>query len=129
MSRRNDVTQNTPAELAIREAMRAVEALPADERLTAAVVFLDRAHDAVADYVDGVPVEGNKGAEAVAAWCAVPREIREAFLANLGESLSALLSVREIDRLGGRLDAEAVGLFSSVEAAHRAAILVLEMMP
>lgn len=52
--RRNDVLQMTPAELAILEAMRAVEALPADTRLTDAVVLLQQARDKVSDFVDGV---------------------------------------------------------------------------
>lgn len=41
-----------PAETAIHEAMRAVEAIGADVRLTDAVVLLGKAKDAVADYVD-----------------------------------------------------------------------------
>lgn len=43
----------TPAELAIYAAMQAVEALPADVRLTEAVVLLQTARERVADYVDG----------------------------------------------------------------------------
>ena len=43
-----------PAETAIREAMLRVEAMPADERLTAAVILLGEAKDRVADFVDGV---------------------------------------------------------------------------
>jgi hypothetical protein len=54
-SRRIDVLRMVPAELAINEAIRAVEAMPADERLTRAVVLLTQAKDKVADYVDGVP--------------------------------------------------------------------------
>ncbi len=41
------------AELAITAAMAAVESLPPHDRLTAAVVLLGQARDAVADYVDG----------------------------------------------------------------------------
>ncbi|HQR18028.1 MAG TPA: hypothetical protein PK948_06640 [Gemmatimonadales bacterium] len=52
--RRNDILQATPAEAAIRAAMVAVEALPADTRLTDAVVKLQEALDRVADFVDGV---------------------------------------------------------------------------
>lgn len=44
----------TPAEEAIRQAVLAVEALPADVRLTNAVILLGRAQESVADYVDGV---------------------------------------------------------------------------
>lgn len=55
--RRNRVDQWTPAEHAIDAAMQAVEALPADERLTAAVVLLGDARQRVADYVDGVPLK------------------------------------------------------------------------
>jgi len=42
------------AEKAIYDAMQAVERLPADVRLTDAVVLLGRAKDRVADYIDGV---------------------------------------------------------------------------
>lgn len=44
----------TPAELAIFEAIQAVEKLPPDVRLTEAVVFLSKATDRVADFVDGI---------------------------------------------------------------------------
>jgi hypothetical protein len=44
----------TPAEHAIDAAMQAVEALPADVRLTDAVVLLGAARECVADYTDGV---------------------------------------------------------------------------
>jgi hypothetical protein len=44
-----------PAELAIREAMVAVEEMGCDTRLTDAVNLLHKAQDAVADFVDGVP--------------------------------------------------------------------------
>lgn len=44
----------TPAEQAIYDAVQAVEAMPADVRLTQAVVLLQHAHNMVADYVDGV---------------------------------------------------------------------------
>ena len=52
--RRIRIDLNVPAELAIRKAMEAVEDLPADSRLTAAVVLLGDAKDWVSDYVDGV---------------------------------------------------------------------------
>lgn len=45
----------TPAELAIVNAVEAVEAAGADVRLTKAVVALQKARDHVADFVDGVP--------------------------------------------------------------------------
>ena len=45
----------TYAERAITIAMQAVEDLPADDRLTDAVVLLEQARSKVADYVDGVP--------------------------------------------------------------------------
>lgn len=44
----------TAAEMAIREAVLAVEALPADTRLTQAVNLLLQAQERVADFVDGV---------------------------------------------------------------------------
>jgi len=43
-----------PAEKAIAAAVAAVEAMPADTRLTDAVCLLGRARDRVADFVDGV---------------------------------------------------------------------------
>ena len=52
--RRNQMTQWTPAEHAIYHAALAVEAMPADPRLTEAVVLLGAARDSVADYVDGI---------------------------------------------------------------------------
>lgn len=42
------------AERAIAAAVAAVEAMPADPRLTDAVILLGAAKDSVADYVDGV---------------------------------------------------------------------------
>ena len=52
--RRADIDRMTHAELAIRDAILSVETLPADTRLTDAVVFLSRAQSRVADYVDSV---------------------------------------------------------------------------
>ena len=52
--RRICVDRMTPAELAIMAAVQAVEALPADTRLTDAVILLGQARDRVADFVDGV---------------------------------------------------------------------------
>jgi len=46
-----------PAERAICDAMQAVEAMPADVRLTDAVVLLGQAREKVADYVDATPKE------------------------------------------------------------------------
>lgn len=53
--RRNDIQKMVPAELACREAVLAIEALPADQRLTEAVVLIGEAQRLVADFVDGVP--------------------------------------------------------------------------
>jgi hypothetical protein len=50
--RRIRLDKMTPAELAITDAMEAVEKLPGDVRLTEAVVLLDRARNLVADFVD-----------------------------------------------------------------------------
>ena len=50
--RRIDILRNTPAELAIRNAILAVEAMAADTRLTDAVVLLMQAREKVADFVD-----------------------------------------------------------------------------
>lgn len=55
--RRIRIDQLTPAELAIYEAVQAVERAGADVRLTEAVILLQRARDRVADFVDGVKPE------------------------------------------------------------------------
>ncbi len=52
--RRCDVLRNTPAELAIREAMKLVESVGAHPLLTDAVMLLEQARHKVADYVDAV---------------------------------------------------------------------------
>lgn len=52
IARRSRVDLYSDAEHAIREAVQAVERLPADIRLTDAVVLLDGARNKVADYVD-----------------------------------------------------------------------------
>lgn len=52
VGRRAHLELNVPAELAIRNAMAAVEAMGADIRLTDAVVHLGKAFDHVADFVD-----------------------------------------------------------------------------
>ena len=53
--RRIDINRYVPAETAIREAILRVEAMPADVRLTDAVVLLSRAKDKVADFIDAAP--------------------------------------------------------------------------
>lgn len=52
--RRARVDQMSAGELAIRQAVAEVEGMGADHRLTEAVILLDRAKNAIADYVDGV---------------------------------------------------------------------------
>lgn len=52
--RRARIDLFTPAERAIYEAVQAVEGLPADARLTDAVMLLQAARDSVADYVEGI---------------------------------------------------------------------------
>ena len=52
--RRRNIDLFTPAELAIWDAIGLVEVLPADIRLTDAVVLLEQAREKVADFVDGV---------------------------------------------------------------------------
>ncbi len=52
--RRNRVDLNTPAELAIRDAILAVEKVGASVGLTEAVILLGKAKDLVADFVDGI---------------------------------------------------------------------------
>lgn len=50
--RRNQMRQWCEAERAIHEAVQAVERMPADVRLTDAVILLGKARDKVADFVD-----------------------------------------------------------------------------
>lgn len=54
--RRIRIDLMTPAELAITNAMKEVENLPADVRLTNAVILLGEARDLVANFVDNPPV-------------------------------------------------------------------------
>jgi hypothetical protein len=56
-ARRHRLDLNEPAELAIYEAMQAVEKMPADIRLTHAGIKLMEARSLVADFIDGVPFE------------------------------------------------------------------------
>lgn len=53
--RRCCLNKLVPAEKAILDAMQAVEAMPADVRLTDAVILLGQAKDRVADFVDSLP--------------------------------------------------------------------------
>ena len=53
--RRCRLDQFVPAERAIYDATQAVEAMPADVRLTDAVNLLEQARRKVADFVDGLP--------------------------------------------------------------------------
>lgn len=50
--RRNNIDLNTPAELAIQDAIHQVENMGADEKLTAIVVMLDAAKDLLSDFID-----------------------------------------------------------------------------
>lgn len=52
LPRRNDLGRMNPTELLIVDAMYAVEAMPADQRLTQASTLLQQAKDLVSDYVD-----------------------------------------------------------------------------
>ena len=61
--RRHSLDLNTPAELAIREAMIEVEKLPANAKLTEAVSLLDKAKTLVSDHVDNAQPESG-GSEA-----------------------------------------------------------------
>ncbi len=54
-TRRCRLDMLSPTELAIVEAMRLVEGMGADVRLTSAVVLLQQARDKVADYIDERP--------------------------------------------------------------------------
>jgi hypothetical protein len=50
--RRNRLDLNTPAELAIHEAIQKTEEVGADKKLTEAIILLDKAKNLVSDYVD-----------------------------------------------------------------------------
>jgi hypothetical protein len=50
--RRNRLDLNEPAELAIYNAVQEVEMAGADERLTEAVILLNKAKNLVADFID-----------------------------------------------------------------------------
>lgn len=50
--RRCHIDRLVPSESAIRDAIADVETMPADPRLTYAVMLLGKAFDAVADFVD-----------------------------------------------------------------------------
>ena len=52
LPRRRDIEQMEPAELAIRQALLAVEAMPAHPDLTEAVILLSQAQNHVADFID-----------------------------------------------------------------------------
>jgi hypothetical protein len=58
--RRNQLNKNVEAELAINIAISEVEKLPADVRLTDAVMKLTEAFNLVADYVDATQSELKK---------------------------------------------------------------------
>jgi hypothetical protein len=57
--RRNRLDLNTPAELAIHNAIQEVEKAGADERLTEAVILLAKAKDCIADFIDGIKQESH----------------------------------------------------------------------
>lgn len=50
--RRVDLSQNTAAELSIYDAIQAVEKAGAHPKLTEAIILLQKAKEAVADFVD-----------------------------------------------------------------------------
>lgn len=58
--RRNRLDLNTPAELAIYNAMQEVENVGADAKLTEAVILLSKARELIADYVDKIEVTKDK---------------------------------------------------------------------
>lgn len=57
--RRCDSLRLTPEEIAITDAIAAVENLPADARLTKAVTLLVEAREKVSDFVDGCGLQAN----------------------------------------------------------------------
>lgn len=52
ISRKNILTLNVSSEIAIHDAIKEVENLGADEKLTEAVMLLSKAKDLVSEYVD-----------------------------------------------------------------------------
>jgi len=52
--RRNRIDLNTPAELAIRQAIHIVEEVGTHPLLTEAVILLGQAREKVADYIDSL---------------------------------------------------------------------------
>lgn len=58
--RRCYLERMTPAERAIWDAKEVIEGLPADTRLTQAVILLAEAQDRVADFVDGKDLHEGK---------------------------------------------------------------------
>jgi uncharacterized protein (DUF433 family) len=91
--RRNCLDRLTPAELAIRAAIDAVEMVGADVLLTQTVVLLGQAADKLADYIDGTKPEPvyDVGQERDAAPPAAP-----------SEPSSQLLVVCQPGRVGGK---------------------------
>lgn len=61
ISRRHRLDLMEPAELAIVNAVGEVEKMPADVRLTNAVILLEKARNLVADFIDGIPKESSEG--------------------------------------------------------------------
>lgn len=60
MNRRVYLDKMCPAEVAIYNAILEVEKMPADTRLTEAVILLGKAKDSVADFIDGVKPKFNE---------------------------------------------------------------------
>lgn len=50
--RRANLEKNTPAEVAIHNAIQEVEKVGANEKLTQAIIFLQEAKDCVSDFID-----------------------------------------------------------------------------
>lgn len=100
--RRNRIDRMTEAELAIRNAVDAVERAGADPRLTKAVTLLYEAREMVADFVDGIwgPMsehDKNRMEKAVRALQATDRsQLAEAVLGLQSTDHPALLPLYEI---------------------------------
>lgn len=105
--RRIQIDRLTPAENAIRLANEAVEALPADVRLTSAQVLLGKARDLVADYVDGIPPVAEPRSdtevaqaervviEAAMMWLAAPSWQCDPWVGKLEEACAGLDEARQ----------------------------------
>lgn len=89
--RRNRIDHYVPAETAIRNAVLAVEVMPADVRLTEAVILLGQAQEKVADFVDE---QIKKGKEL--------KPVEETPVPTIGRIVLYTLTDQDADRINKR---------------------------